>query len=339
VGRTILPTGKCDHRLLSRLLGRFSAHDERVILGPGIGEDAAAIDTGDSVLVVATDPITFATSEIGYYSVIVNANDVATAGAEPRWYSVVILLPEREGNDELLGKIFEQIQKACEALGVSLIGGHTEITYGLDRPIVIGQMMGVTEKEGLVRTSGARPGDLILLSKGISVEGTSLIAREKREELLSEGFSREVLERAENFLFDPGISIVKEALLAKGTGEVNSMHDITEGGLANGLHEIAIAANVSLELEMNRVPIYPETAELCDFYHLDPLGLIGSGSLIVTAPREVANRILSEGEREHMDFTIIGKVVASGHPSVMMITENGRREAPFFPRDEIVKIL
>jgi len=334
-----LPTGKLNHRILSRLLERSWRKDESIVLGPGIGEDAAAIDMGDNVLVVATDPVTFATSEIGYYSVVVNANDVATTGAEPKYFSVVILLPEAEGNEELLEEIFDQIQRACNDLGISLIGGHTEITYGLDRPILAGQIMGVAEKGCLIRTAGAKPGDLVLLSKGISVEGTSIIAREKGDALLSRGFSEETLERAKNFLFDPGISIVKEALLASRTGEVNSMHDITEGGLVNGLYEIAMAAKVSIEMEIDRIPVYQETKELCDLFDLDPLGLIGSGSLLITAPRDGADRILKQGQKEHMNFTIIGRVTASGPASVMMITDEGRKQAPFFSRDEIVKVL
>jgi len=339
VGRRILPAGKLDHEILERLLGEFSAQDERVILGPGIGEDAAAISMGDSVLVVATDPVTFATSEIGYYSVVVNANDVATSGAKPEWYSLVILLPEKEGNEGILEEIFNQVQRACNDLGISLIGGHTEITYGLARPILAGQMIGVTKKDGLIRTAGAQPGDLILLSKGVSVEGTSIIAREKAASLLSKGLSEETLERAKNFLFDPGISIVQEALLASRTGEVNSMHDITEGGLANGLYEIAMAANVSIEIEIDRIPVYKETRELCDLFNIDPLGLIGSGSLLITAPPKAAHIIADQGSRAGLRFTIVGKVVCSGQPSVIFITDEGRKPAPFFPRDEIVKIL
>ena len=140
--RRILPTGKLDVEILHKLLKKYSRCDERVIMGPRIGEDSAAIDMGDRVLVVATDPITFATDEIGYYSVIVNANDVATTGAEPRWYSVVILLPEREDNESVLDDIFQQIHTACDSLKISLIGGHTEVSYDLDRPIIVGQMMG-----------------------------------------------------------------------------------------------------------------------------------------------------------------------------------------------------
>jgi hydrogenase maturation factor len=174
VKRKPLPTGKLDVQILRRLLQRYSRIDERVVLGPGIGEDAAAIDMGEKLFVVATDPITFATSEIGYYSVMVNANDIVTTGAEPRWFTITILLPEARGNEKLVDSIFRQIHQACERLNISVVGGHTEITYGLDRPILVGQMIGEVQKEALITTAGAKPGDHILLSKGICIEGTSL---------------------------------------------------------------------------------------------------------------------------------------------------------------------
>ncbi len=150
-------------------------------MGPRIGEDTAAIDMGDKALVVTTDPITFATDEIGYYSVVVNANDIATTGAQPRWFTASILLPEKGTDRALVDRIFRQIHKACREFGISLIGGHTEITHGLDRPILVGQMMGEVRKEELVTTDGAKAGDEVLLSKGICIEGTSIIAREKEE--------------------------------------------------------------------------------------------------------------------------------------------------------------
>ncbi|NIR13189.1 MAG: hydrogenase expression/formation protein, partial [Desulfobacterales bacterium] len=182
-----LPTGKLDVHLLRKLLRQYAMADERVLLGPGVGEDAAAIDLGHKVLIVATDPITFATDEIGYYSVMVNANDVVSTGAEPRWYTVTILLPEKDATEGLVDKIFGQIYRACKTLNISLIGGHTEITHGLERPILVGQMMGEVQKEDLITTAGAEPGDLILLSKGICIEGTSVIAREMESNLASRG--------------------------------------------------------------------------------------------------------------------------------------------------------
>ena len=336
--RKPLPTGKLDVQILRRLLQRYSRIDERVVLGPGIGEDAAAIDMGEKLFIVATDPITFATSEIGYYSVMVNANDIVTTGAEPRWFTVNILLPEARGNEKLVDSIFRQIHQACERLNISVIGGHTEITYGLDRPILVGQMMGEVRKEAFVTSGGARPGDYILLSKGICIEGTSLIARERGGELLSKGISQALIERAQRFLFDPGISVVQEARLAFGVGHVHAMHDITEGGLADGLHELSMAAGVKIVVEKDHIPVYAESQILCEAFGLNPLGVIASGALLITASPPQAERILEAAQRQGITMTKIGRIDAAGAPSVTMVTPDGYEPVPYFERDEVTKI-
>ena len=337
--RDPLQMGKLDVHLLRKLLRQYAIADERVLLGPGVGEDAAAIDFGHKVLIVATDPITFATDEIGYYSVMVNANDVATTGAEPRWYTVTILLPEKDASESLVDKIFGQIYRACETLNISIIGGHTEITYGLDRPILVGQMMGEVQKEALIRTAGAEPGDVILLSKGICIEGTSVIAREMERDLSSRGVSQDLVERAQRFLFEPGIGVVEEARLACQAGVVHAMHDPTEGGLANGLHELAMAAGVAVEVEIERIPVYEESRVLCEAFELNPLGVIASGALLITASPLEAEKILNRAERQGVAMSRIGRVMGRGTPTVTMITSEGDAPLPYFDRDEVVKIL
>lgn len=334
-----LPTGKLDVHLLRKLLKQYAIVDERVLLGPKVGEDAAAIDLGHKVLIVATDPITFATDEIGYYSVMVNANDVASTGAEPRWYTVTILLPEKDASESLVDRIFGQIYRACQTLNISLIGGHTEITYGLERPILVGQMMGEVQKEALIRTAGAEPGDVILLSKGICIEGTSVIAREMERDLSSRGVSQDLVERAQRFLFEPGIGVVEEARLACQAGVVHAMHDPTEGGLANGLHELAMAAGVAVEVEIERIPVYEESRVLCEAFELNPLGVIASGALLITASPLEAEKILNRAERQGVAMSRIGRVMGRGTPTVTMITSEGDAPLPYFDRDEVVKIL
>jgi hydrogenase expression/formation protein HypE len=339
VKKDLLPTGKLDVQILRRLLRQYAMADERVLLGPGVGEDAAAIDLGHKVLIVTTDPITFATDEIGYYSVMVNANDVASTGAEPRWYTVTILLPEKDATEGLVDKIFGQIYRACQALNVSLIGGHTEITHGLDRPILVGQMMGEVEKEALITTAGAEPGDLILLSKGICIEGTSVISREMENHLSSRGVSRDLVDRAQRFLFDPGIGVVQEARLASQAGGVHAMHDPTEGGLANGLHELAMAAGVAVEVEIDRIPVYEESRVLCEAFELNPLGVIASGALLILASPPDAEKILDRADGQGVTMSRIGRVTGRDKPSVTMITPEGNAPLPYFDRDETLRIL
>ena len=337
VRNSFFPSGKLDIQILDRLLQQYALSDDRVLIGPRIGEDTAAIDMGEKVLIVTTDPITFATDEIGYYGVIVNANDIATSGAQPRWFTANILLPEKKTDKALVDGIFRQIHRACGELGISLIGGHTEITHGLDRPILIGHMMGEVKKEDLITTGGAKVGDDVLLSKGISIEGTSLIAREKAEELVSLGIPQNLIKRAKNFLYDPGISVAREACMACKAGRVHSMHDVTEGGLANGLHEIAIAAQVEIVVEKEQIPVYEESRIVCEAFGIDPLGLIASGALLFTAPPVEAEKILDRAFREGVAITRIG-CIHKGMPSVNLITADGKVPAPYFYRDELVKI-
>ncbi len=337
VRSAFLQPGKLDIQTLGRLLQRYARSDDSVLIGPKIGEDTAAIEMDGKVIIVTTDPITFATDEIGYYSVIVNANDIATSGAQPRWFTANILLPEKKADKALVERIFEQIHRACGEFGISLIGGHTEITHGLDRPIVIGHMMGEVKKEDLVTTGGAKDGDDVLLTKGICIEGTSIIAREKEGELVSHGIPRDLIKRAQNFLFDPGISVIPEAYMARQTSRVHSMHDVTEGGLANGLHEIAIAARVQICVDKDQIPLFEESRIICETFGLDPLGVIASGALLITASPVDTKKILDRASRESMTVSRIGHVEA-GSPSVIMTTGGRREPVPYFARDELVKV-
>src|SRR3989304_4548978 len=185
-----LLTGKLPPKLLERLLAGVARRDPRVLLGPTVGEDAALIDLGDRVLVAKADPVTFATERIGWYAVHVNANDVACMGARPAWFLATILLPQ--GAPEALAEeVFSQVESACEALGVTLVGGHTEVTYDLERPIVAGAMLAEAAPGRIVRSSGARPGDHLVLTKGIAIEGTALLARDAPEELRRRGVAAE----------------------------------------------------------------------------------------------------------------------------------------------------
>jgi HAD superfamily hydrolase (TIGR01549 family) len=336
VQNSFLQSGKLDIQILDRLLRQYGPSDHRVLIGPRIGEDTAAIDMGERLLIVTTDPITFATDEIGYYSVVVNANDIATSGAQPRWFTVNILLPQEKTDEGLVDRIFQQIHQACGEFGISLIGGHTEITHGLNRPILIGHMMGEVKREALLTTGGAKVGDDVFLSKGICIEGTSIIAREKAEELVSLGVSRRLIKRAQNFLYDPGISVIGEARMVCETGRVHSMHDVTEGGLTNGLHEIAVAAGVEIVVEKAQIPVFEESRIICEVLGLDPLGLIASGALLFTAPPVEGEKILERASREGVVITRIGRV-ERGRPSVSLITAEGREPVSHFCRDELAK--
>ncbi len=274
--------------MLARLLERIPAGDPRVVLGPRVGEDAAVLDFGDRYLVAKSDPITFTAERIGWYAVQVNANDLATLGARPRWFLLTLLLPNNDA--AMVEAIFADVLAACAELGVALCGGHTETTPGLDRPIAAGQMLGEVEKERLVRKQRIRPGDAVLLTRGVALEGTAILAREKAEQLAGR-LDATVLGRARDLLFRPGISVVADALAAADAAPVHGMHDPTEGGLLGGLYELAQVAGVGLSVERARIPVLPETAELCAALGLDPLRLIASGSLLIVVAEPDVDRV------------------------------------------------
>ncbi len=329
--------GKLPARQLEKLLARHARQDPRVLVGPGIGEDAAVIDMGERCLVAKTDPITFASDEIGWYAVHVNANDVACCGARPRWFLATLLLPEHETTADLVEAIFEQIATACGELDVTLCGGHTEITHGLDRPIVIGQMLGEVGHDTYVRGAGARAGDAIILTKGIAVEGTALIARDKPDALAGVMDAQE-LERCAGFLRDPGISVVPDVRLALEAGEVHALHDPTEGGIATGLWELAEAAGLGLRVDSDRIPVLPECALMCQHLGLDPLGLIGSGSLLIAAPGEDARRIVEKLNDANIAATVIGELTGADQGRRLRSADGSLVPLPQFSRDELTRL-
>jgi len=335
------PLGKLPADVLARLLERIRPTDPRVIVGPGIGLDAAVIDMGDRLLVAKSDPITFATDSIGWYAVQVNANDVATTGATPRWFLATVLLPQSRADAALAEDILTQIHSACAAIGVSLVGGHTEITYGLDRPIVVGAMLGEVTREKLVTPSGARPGDSLVLTKGIAIEGTAIIAREQdlRGVLRNlEGLDA-FLSRCRNFLIEPGISVVHDAATAVSAGRVHAMHDPTEGGLATGLYEMAQASNVGMLIEAAAVPVYPETLTACRAMNLNPWGLIASGALLLAVEHNDADTIVRALEAKGIRAAVIGAVTEQANQVLVRDdAERGIRELPRFERDEIARL-
>ena len=332
-----MQAGKLPLELLTQLLGRIDIKDPRVVLGPRPGEDAALIDFGDSYLVTKTDPITFATDLIGWYLVQVNANDLAVMGATPRWLMVTLLLPEGTRPEEVQA-IFDQLRDACDSLNVTLVGGHTEVTYDLSRPVAVGAMLGEVPKERVVLTSGARPGDAIVLTKGIAIEGTAILAREAAKQLQEAGVASEMIESAKELIYAPGISVVRDATIACDTVEVHSMHDPTEGGLATGLLELAMGADVGLVVESKNVPVLPVCQTFCRALGLDPLGLIGSGALLATLDPLEAPRLIDALAKEDIPAWEIGRITQAEN-GLKLQTNGEIGDLPLFDRDELARFL
>ena len=330
--------GKLPPDLLQRLLASVPIADARVIVGPGIGRDAAVIDTGGPDLLIAkTDPITFASDQIGAYAVYVNANDIACLGGTPRWFLATVLLPDGS-SESLVQSIFHQLTDACASLGVTLIGGHTEITMGIDRPIISGTMLGEVPRDSLVTPGGAQPGDALILTGGIAIEGTAVLAREAPDRLRALGVSDDALGQAAAYLIQPGISVVPAARIACASARVHAMHDPTEGGLASALLEMAISSNSTIVVDPGSVSILPMTRIVCEAAGLDPLGTLASGALLIAVAGEDCPRVLDALHREAIEAAQIGSFEV-GDPRVIMLSSGRRTDAPQFARDEVARFL
>jgi hydrogenase maturation factor len=331
-----LPWGKLPVRLLERLLKRYAPGGRGVVVGPSVGIDCAVIDFGGRYLLAKTDPITFVAEDIGLYTLNINANDIAVMGGVPRWFLATILLPEARSTERSVEKIFKQLSMACRELGVVLCGGHTEVTPGLSRPIIIGQMLGEVGKKGIVTAAGARVGDDIIVTKGIALEAASILAREKAAEL-EKVFGKRLIAKCRNFVKRPGISVMKDAGIALKTGRVHAMHDPTEGGLSMGLHELAIASGVGMVVYKDRIPVIPESRKVLEHFGLDPLGAIASGSLLISLDKGDTKKVVRAFEKAGISASHIGWVRPK-REGVKMVEKGRLKPLKAYERDEITKI-
>lgn len=331
--------GKLKHDFLAQLLSNIEIKDNRVIMGSKIGEDAAVIDIpGPNYLVAKTDPITFATDEIGYYAVIVNVNDLVCTGAIPKWFQSTILLPESITTSEVVENIFKSIHDTCKSMEITVVGGHTEVTPGLDRPIIVGSLIGEVEKKKLVLTSGAKPGDALILTKGIFIEGTSIIGREKENELINKKFSHDFIKKCKDYLYNPGISVFNEALLANNHFKIKSIHDPTEGGVYTGVAEMTIASNTGVEIEERKIQILPESKILSEIFHLNPYNTLSSGSLLIAVNQEDSSDLIELLRNNQVFAEQIGKFTPKDKGLVVK-KEDGRKEPlKYTETDEITKL-
>jgi hydrogenase maturation factor len=333
-----LPAGKLPADLLERSLSglsRVSLADPTVLVGAAVGEDAAAVDVGDAeVLVLASDPVTLAADPLSLYAVVVNANDVATSGATPRWLITTLLFPPGSTASEIIA-LTAEIQTVCAQFGVSLCGGHTEITEAVSRPLVVGTMAGTARREGLIDKRRMRQGDRILVTKSVAVEGTGLIAREFGERLADAGMTAAEIEDCGAFL--GRISILEEARIARSFAGVSALHDVTEGGLATAVRELGAAGGRRLRLHLDRIPIYPQTARICALLGIDPLGLIGSGSLLITCAPAEAQALAEALAAAGVEATDVGEVLEEGH-GVEAVQGGAPAVLPSFERDEVSRL-
>ena len=329
--------GKFPPQLLETLLENITTDDPRVLTGPRIGEDSSVIEMGEHCLVATSDPITLATEDIGWYAVHVNANDIACSGGTPKWFLPTLLVPESY-SEESASAIFHQIHEACSDIGVTIIGGHSEVSSGIKTPIVAATMLGEVQKKDIIRTGGAIAGDSIVLTKGIAIEGTTALANDYETNLKDLGASEEIITRAKALLKEIGISVLRDAQVACSESKVNSMHDPTEGGLATALHELASASGLGIAVEEGSIPVLPECKSVADLLGLDPLGLLASGALLITLHSSEVPKLLRALQSEGITGWEIGQVLDQEEGSIM-IGNKGEVDLPVFSRDELARYI
>lgn len=327
-----MKVGKVPENVLKRSVFK-QIHTKRseVVLGAGVGEDCAAVRLEEGeIFVVSTDPITGTATDIGHLAIHITMNDLASSGATPIGVMLTVLLPEYAQEADLK-EMMGQIARVCAEVNVQIMGGHTEVTKAVNQPLINVCGIGKVKAGKLVTTAGARPGDDILASKWIGLEGTSIIAKEKETELLAR-YPLELVRTAQGF--DKYLSVLPEAAVAVQSG-VSAMHDVTEGGIFGALWEMAESSGVGLEIDLKKIPIKQETVEVCEFFHINPYGLISSGCMLMSSPD--GNTLVRELARAGIHAAVIGKAVA-GNDRVLCNEEERRFLEP--PKtDELYKAL
>jgi len=330
-----LPPGKLPNHILETFIAAVQFEDPEIIIGPGVGEDTAALDiAGREVLVLKSDPITFVAQDAGYYAVVINANDIATSVARPRWMLATLLFPPATTALQIHRTLLA-IRDVCADLDISLCGGHTEITDAVTRPVITGMMAGLVNRADLLEKGKLRPGDLILLTKRVAVEGTAILAVEFEQRLIDQGISRATLKAGAALQSKP--SILPEAELAAGHPGTVALHDVTEGGLSTALFELSSAAGYRLKIDLDAIPVYAETRALCRALDLNPLGLIGSGSLLIACRPSSSAIIEQDLEKAGIEVACIGAVAVKG--CGVEAAKSGRpAKWPAFEVDELARL-
>ena len=320
-----LPPGKVPWEIVADLLS-----DElpaEVKLGPAAGEDAALVEIGGELWAVASDPVSFTSSDAGRLAVIVNANDVAVRGARPQFFLAVGLIAPHEASKERVAELLTQVRDTCREIGCALIGGHTEVTPGLPHSIVVGTMLGRVAARPLT-TGGLRDGDLVGMTRHAGLEGTSILIAEHGERLRAV-HGTEAFAEVEKILSGNWLLVAPEALRASACQGVSALHDVTEGGVGEALHEMAVASGLAIDVQRHAIPVLTETATICADLGVDPLGLIGSGSLLVGSNEAGRKEVEAAFAKEDVPFCWIGHAAATQRTPGSSL--------PRFPRDELLK--
>lgn len=323
--------GKVSETVLKRsIFKQIHTKRDEVLLGAGVGEDCAAVKLSPGeIFVISTDPITGTVKDVGMLAIQITANDLASSGAEPVGVMLTVLLPE-EIEEEDIREMMRQVEEACAHFHIQVMGGHTEVTRAVTQPVISVTGVGKVREDRLVSTAGAKPGQDILVTKWIGIEGTSIIAKEKEKELL-ERFSQAFVDTAKGF--DQYLSVLPDSRIAVEHG-VSAMHDVTEGGIYGALWEVAEASGIGLEIDLKAIPIRQETIEICEYFELNPYYLISSSCMLMAADQ--GHDLVRKLEAAGIPAAVIGKATDGKARRIWNGGEESYLERP--KTDELYKI-
>ncbi|MBQ1215569.1 MAG: AIR synthase family protein [Firmicutes bacterium] len=330
-----LPVGKLDTDLLKETVFSHILHlRPEVMVRPGVGEDCATIDFGKYECVMSTDPITAAISEIGRLAIHITCNDIASNGVEPLGIMLAMMLPIGTTVGEI-ETIMMQAQEVASSLGVEIIGGHTEITPAVNRPVIVSTAIGRTLAGGSQKAENMRPGDIILMTKQAGLEGTGIIASDFADQL-SEVLTAEEIAEAKGYM--NLVSVVKEGVAAGNMGTAG-MHDITEGGVLGAVWELSEISGVGVELEEDKIPVSEVTRKICDHFGINYLRLISSGCMMIIVHPDREEAVMEAIRNVGVDVTRIGRVMEQGAPRVLIGKDGVVREIDPPESDELYKVV
>jgi hydrogenase expression/formation protein HypE len=330
----MLKTGKLDNDLLETIVLRHISHRRpEVLTRPGVGEDCAVIDFGDYDCVLSTDPITAAAAQAGFLAIHVSCNDIASNGVAPLGIMLAVLLPEGTEEEEVRA-LMRRAAEAAEELDVEIIGGHTEITAAVTKPVIISTAIGRSRKGASQSAKNMRPGDCLLLTKQAGLEGTGIIAGDFKQRLAGVLTEEETAE-AEAML--SRVSVVREGVIAGKIGTAG-MHDVTEGGVLGAVWEMCGISGTGAEIWEDAIPVAAVTRKLCDRLGLNSLRLISSGSMLIAARPEKKEALLSAIGEAGVEIACIGVVREHGAGIVMIGGDGVRRTVDPPGADEIYKV-
>lgn len=323
--------GKVPENILKRsVFKKLTVKRPEVLVHSGVGEDCSVLAAGDEAFVLSTDPITGTAKDIGKLAFHITANDIASSGAELVGMLLTIIFPP-ENSEEELKEIMSDVTALAEKYQVEILGGHTEVSSAVSRTLVSVTGVGKIAKDRVIKTSGLRAGQDIVVTKWIGLEGTSILAKEKKEELVSQ-LPPDMIETAKGFA--DYLSVVPDSRVAMEVG-VSAMHDVTEGGIFGALWEMASASGVGIEVDLKKIPVRQETIEVCEVFDINPYMLISSGSMLIGTDH--GSRLVEELGRAGIHSAVVGHATEGNDRVILNGGERRFLEPP--KTDELFRVL